>query len=60
MIMIFDTYTVYVFPDSHNGRGVKRLSCNLAALTLKQLTLKYGKPTKVTYSYERVMQEGIR
>lgn len=55
MHMTFDTYTVYVFPN-----GVKRLSMNLAALTLRQLTQKYGKPFKVTYSYERVMEEGIR
>ena len=55
MVMTFDTYTVYVFPN-----GVKRLSCNLAALTLKQLTQKYGKPIKTEYSYERVMEEGIR
>lgn len=52
---IYDTYTVYVFPN-----GVKRLSWNLPALTLRQLTEKYGKPSKVTYSYEQVMEAGIR
>ena len=55
MIMTFDTYGVYVFPN-----GIKRLSLNMAALTLRQLTLKYGKPIKTEYSYERVMQEGIQ
>jgi hypothetical protein len=55
MVMTFDTYTVYVFPN-----GVKRLSLNMAGLTLKQLTLKYGTPIKTKYSYERVMEEGIR
>lgn len=55
MIMTFDTYTVYVFPN-----GAKRLSWNLAALTLNRLTLQYGKPIKTEYSYERVIEEGIR
>lgn len=51
---ILDEYTVYVFPN-----GIRRLSWNLPALTLRQLTEKYGKPFKVTYSYERVVKEGI-
>lgn len=51
----FSEYTVYVFPNGH-----KRLAFNLAALTLNQLTSKYGKPTKTTYSYERVIEEGIK
>ena len=51
----FDYYTVYVFPN-----GTKRLSMNLPGLTLKQLTLKYGAPTKTRYSYEQVEREGIR
>lgn len=50
----YDYYTVYVFPNGH-----KRLSMNLPGLTLKQLTLKYGVPIKVIYSYEQVCEEGL-
>ena len=50
----FSEYIVYVFPN-----GYKRLGFNLAALTLNQLIMKYGKPTKTTYSYERVIEEEL-
>lgn len=55
MHMTLDTYVVYVFPN-----GIKRLSWNMAALTLNRLILQYGKPIKTEYSYERVMEEGIK
>ena len=55
MRQIHDNYTVYIFPNGH-----KRLGFNLPALTLKQLTLKYGTPTKTTYSYEQVEKENIK
>lgn len=54
MTFTYDFYTVYIFPN-----GQKRLGMNLSGYELKQLTLKHGKPTKVTYSYERV-QEGFK
>lgn len=55
MYMFHDYYTVYCFP-----KGVKRLAMNLSGLELKQLTLKYGTPIKVTYSYEEVVKENIK
>lgn len=55
MHLTFENYIVYVFPN-----GYKRLAFNLPALTLKKLILRYGTPTKTTYSYEQVVEEAIK
>lgn len=52
MIWRHDFYTVYLFP-----KGPKRLGMCLSGYELNKLTRRYGKPTKVTYSYERVQEE---
>ena len=55
MTYTFDYYIVYLFP-----KGVKRLALGLSAYELNKLTLKYGTPTKTTYSYNEVIKEGIK
>lgn len=52
MTFTYDFYTVYLFP-----KGPKRLGMCTSAYELNKLTRRYGKPTKVTYSYERVQEE---
>lgn len=52
MTFTYDFYTVYLFP-----KGPKRLGMCLSGYELNKLTRRYGKPTKVTYSYERVQEE---